>query len=132
MNILPNNLLTNGDLWTAMGGASLLCIALLTAVAFIRKNPWNRPWTIACLAGLVIGITGTVFQAPHPNDVMVDHADTQLLLSPFTGAEVKGTLAAGEKLRATNSHGDFAYVTSESGSAGWAEKANLSRYVGTW
>ena len=132
MNTLPKELLLNGDLWTALGGLSLVAFAGLIAIAAATKKrlPWR--WVALGVIGFAVGIAGTVICGPHPNDVLVQSSGTELILSPFDGAEVKSVLEPGEKVRAEKTHGDFAYVTTPSGTAGWVEKGQVSRYVGQW
>jgi len=118
----------SGQRWEAW---PLTGLAVLVALAAFAGKPFNRRGAIVCAACLTAGIAGTCLTAPHPNDVRVRSSETSLLLSPFEGAEVKGSLTAGERARATKTHGEFAYVKSE-GAAGWVPMDAVSRYVGTW
>lgn len=131
MNVLPNEFFMNADLWTAFAGVALTGLALFIALAAFGKNPLHRRWSIVCAAALTAGVTGTLLTAPHPDDVRVRGESVALLLSPFEGAEIKGTLTAGDRVRATKTHGEFAFVKSP-GTAGWIRKDAVSRYVGGW
>ena len=131
MNLSLNELFPNGDLWTALGGAGLTGFALLITLTAFAGKRFHRRWAIVSIAALCAGITGTWMTAPHPNDVLVRGDEAALLLSPFDGAEVKGSLAKGERVRATKTHGDFAYVSSAK-ATGWVRKDAVDRYVGGW
>jgi hypothetical protein len=117
----------NGDLWTALGGISFAGLAVVVWGAVFRQRAVNRRWAAVCLGGVVMGLTGTVLFASHPNDVVVLDDGVALLVSPFEGAEAKVTLASGEKLRFERRHGDYAYVRTEAGEGGWVEGPLVSR-----
>lgn len=131
MNTMLKEFLLNGDLWTTLGGLSLVALAGLIAVAAGTKKRLPRRG-IALGVVAAAGVAGTILCGPHPNDVLVKGPGTQLLLSPFDGAEVKSALEPGQNVRALKTHGNFAYVTTPSGTAGWVEKGGVTRYVGQW
>ena len=129
MNIM-REVAMNGDLWTALGGASLTVLALLVLNAVVRRRQLHLAWAALCLAGIVAGVLGTAVFAPHPDDVVVTANDAVLLLSPFEGADPKGALRLGEDVRVKELHDAYAYVKSAAGEKGWVAKTALTRHVG--
>ena len=116
----------NGDWWTAFGGLSFVGLAMVVWGAVLRRRSVNERWAMTCLAGLVVGLTGTVLFASHPNDVVVLDEGVVLFVSPFEGSAAKATLASGDRVRYEREHGGYAYVRTEGGEGGWVERPDVS------
>lgn len=119
----------DGDLWTALGGISMIGLAFAFWIPMINKKSSLRGWRYVCLAGVLFGSAGTIAFAPHPQDAVVQQLDTALLISPIEKAETTSRLEVGDTVRIVKHHGDYAYVRTQDGDQGWVDMGQLNRYV---
>ncbi len=122
-------IMTNGDLWTALGGLSMVGLAISLWMPVLGKWNLRRRWWVLCLAGVVFGAAGMLAFAPHPRDAVVRRDGAPVLLSPFENAAPQSRLALGDKVRIVKRHGEYAYVHTPAGVQGWIAADQLDRFV---
>ncbi|MEM7144420.1 MAG: hypothetical protein AAF591_04750 [Verrucomicrobiota bacterium] len=126
MNVI-REIYMNGDWWTLLAGLASVGLAVLVWVALWRRSAVSRVWAAICVAGVVLGIAGTLWFGSHPRDVVVMGDGVVLQVSPFDGAEAKGAVGIGEVVRMERGHGDYVYVRTRGGEGGWVSEGEVSR-----
>lgn len=123
-------IMTNGDLWTALGGLSMVGLAIILWIPMIvRKTKLRLKWLLLCVAGIFCGTAGMLAFAPHPQDAVVRQDGAPVLLSPFKNAEPQAKLALGDHVRIVKHHGEYVYVHTSAGAHGWIAADQLDRFV---
>lgn len=114
---------------------SLVFMAMLTATAAAgvaarghRKKLLRSGlvfFTIGTLA--FVGLTWHNYQGYNP--AVVTGSDVRLLISPFDGAEQTGALAEGRLVSIAQKHGDYVYITDETGRKGWLTETSITPVI---
>jgi len=128
MNLIKE-IMTNGDLWTAIAGLFMIGLAINLWMPLVKKQQPQRRWRNVCMVGVLIGTFGMLVFAPHPQDAVVRSHQAPLLLSPFENAEAQSTLGLGDKVRVRKLHENYAYVRTPSGAQGWVDTDLLDLHV---
>jgi hypothetical protein len=107
--------------WTA-----LILVSLLLAITFLLfslKYHFSRQFNIAvgtgCFLLLCLATAGTLFRYQNYNPSVVISPDVKMFISPFESSAPIGALPEGRLVYPQKKHGDFSYVTDETGRKGW-------------
>lgn len=122
-------IMTNGDLWTALGGLSMIGLAICLWLPLAKNQGLHRRYLSLCLAGILGGAAGLFAFAPHLQDAVVRYDGTPVLLSPFKSAETQSTLDLGDRVRVVKQHENYTYIRTMAGKQGWVAEDQLERFV---
>lgn len=113
--------------WSLLVLLSLILLALFLFSAM--KLRFSRQLTISlsagCLLVCALAIYGTFYHYQYFNPSVVIAADTKLFISPFDSAASSGTIQEGRLVYPQKNHGNFSYVTDETGRKGWVPTASI-------
>ncbi|MEM8955376.1 MAG: SH3 domain-containing protein [Verrucomicrobiota bacterium] len=125
MNVIQE-IYTNGDWWTVLGGLASVGLAMAIWMALWRRRAVSRVWATVCVVGIGLGTAGTLWFGTHPKDVVVMEDGVALRVSPFDDSEAKGALGAGDIVRMERTHGEFVYVRTRGGEGGWVNDGDVT------
>jgi tetratricopeptide (TPR) repeat protein len=113
--------------WSLLTLCSLILLVLVLFSAM--KLRFSRQLTISlsagCLLLAILAVYGTFFHYQYFNPSVVVAAETRLFISPFDSAASSGTIQQGRRVYPLKTHGNFSYVTDETGRKGWVPSASI-------
>jgi tetratricopeptide (TPR) repeat protein len=113
--------LLNLNQWSALIPLSLilLTIFLVADIRYRFSRQLNIGATVGCLVLLCLATTGTLARYQDFNPSVVISADVKLFISPFDASVTIGAVPEGRLVYPQKNHGNFSYVTDETGRRGW-------------
>ena len=83
---------------------------------------------LCCTAMLIIGVFGTAIKYDRWNKSVV-LSDSKILISPYENAAQAGMAKQGRLLNTHKQHGQFNYITDETGQKGWIVREHIAPIV---
>lgn len=110
--------------WAAVAG---LAGVTLAQVAGLRRGASARRVYGLAAAGVALALVvgaGLSLHQRNLHQAVIVSAETPLLLSPFAGAQVVGTLEEGTLVHSGKRHGAFGLIRDEAGRSGWVPESS--------
>ncbi len=112
-----------------LGQWSILCLVSLAGYLVFSSTRLNKGNNMVlesfvillCLFSLSAGVTGTMMRYKEWHQSVVIR-DSRLLVSPFENGASIGSIKQGRLVYPHKEHGNYWYVTDETGRKGWLEK----------
>lgn len=117
--------------WTmsAFSVLALLSIFQLLSLKFHFSILARRLFSACCLFLLMLSVTGGFYRHQQWHPSVVTKSDSRLLISPFSAAASTSSIQQGRLVYPQQTHGQFSYVTDETGRRGWIDSSAIEAVI---
>lgn len=108
----------------------LLCTFQLASLKLHFSTQTRRLVSATCFMLFILCATGAFSRHKQWQPSVVTDNDSRLLLSPFDSAASTSSIQQGRLVYPEKSHGEFSYITDETGRKGWIASSAIEPAIG--